>query len=546
MAMLRRLVALVAVVVVSGCSTVNPYQREDGLDKDLKDLRDKAYAGGLGDALFDLNGQRLAWFESLSTHAKVANSASLLVYGATAWGLYQGLKPGFVADGVASESTRANLAKAGIGAGLAYSIGNLFLNDKHDEAYVEGFKALTCLMARARPYLLTKDDLVDLRAQAATLEGAIQKADEAALRLRWGLGVQPAKGAKASRTAAALSATESALRQSRQTLERARMLISRVETVGFQLRRQGDLLVASVSDELRRNNKGVASPEEFLTKLQGVTGRFQAIAPVDSADDGSDDDAKDNAKDVTPAADTAGSNDAAAGSGAAAAVAAAAPADKVAAAATATDKALAALAAQLEALKSAVLKPEARKDQAFKQLDEQTQKLKKQLDAAEADIRKLKQAPPAAKPVAVEADEPARAKLADDAAGLYAQRRKVNQYLVNHNDLANRVKNIPECRAGGRPAMVLLPSDDRSVAPGSYRFVISGAKGVPLVSVDGDAGTPPAGQRTVVVSIEGGTVLVDLLVAANAPAGALRLLVHDPVSRATEDVVLTVLPARKP
>ena len=143
MAIPHRWFAVAAALSLSACSTVNPYQRQPELDSDLPGLAGAAMAGSLGDALRDINAQRLAWFEALSDHARVANAASLSVYGITAWGLYQGLKPNFVTGGVASESTRANLAKAGIGAGLAYSIGNLFINDKHDEAYVEGFRALT-------------------------------------------------------------------------------------------------------------------------------------------------------------------------------------------------------------------------------------------------------------------------------------------------------------------------------------------------------------------------------------------------------------------
>ena len=542
MAIPHRWFAVAAALSLSACSTVNPYQRQPELDSDLPGLAGTAMAGSLGDALRDINAQRLAWFEALSDHARVANAASLSVYGITAWGLYQGLKPNFVTGGVASESTRANLAKAGIGAGLAYSIGNLFINDKHDEAYVEGFRALTCLMARARPYLLKQNpELDDLKRQASQLEVAIQVADQEALRLRWANGTSPSARASAAPLAQALQRSESAQRQARLTLERARMLVSRVETVGFQLRRQGDLVVAGVSEELRRNNRGVASPDEFLSKLQAVTGRFQSIAPVEASDDDTD-------SGDTPAAPAApaetGSAETPATAGGRAAPAAA---DKAVAAAAATEQAVTALAAKVEDLKSALLTPEARKEQAFKQLEEQTQRLKKQLDAAEVDLRKLKQAEAARQPVAAPSGDAVAqgAYLASQVSGLYAQRRKVNQYLVNHNDLASRVKNIPECRAGGRPVMVLMPSEDRTVSPGNYRFVISGAKGVPLVSVDGNAGTK-TGQRTLVVSIEGATVVVDLLVAENAPAGALRLLVHDPVSRATEDVVLTVQAAKKP
>lgn len=528
-----RLLALSAAMTLAGCSTIDPYQRSAGIDGDLVALKAVPLAGGLGDALVEVNGQRLEWFGTLSAHARVSNLSSLAVYGLTAWGLYQGLKPGFVSDGVASESTRRNLAKAGIGAGLGYSVGNLFLNDKHDEVYVEGFKTLTCLMARTRPYLLTQGQLDDLARQADDLEQLVGQVDVETLHVNWVDGVRPNSRPQASTSSFALSRTIQALKQSRQTLERARMLVSRVETAGFQLRRQNDLVVASVSEELRRHNKGIAKPDEFLASLQAITGRFQAIAPVDTDDhDEPDGESKDKPK--SGDADESASK---------AAAAAATPTEKAASSAASTEKALETLQKTVEQLRAIVIEPALKKDEAYQVLKKRTEVLETHLKKAEAEIKQLAKPAVPATVASATVGADALGRLAMSTAWLYAQRRKVNQYLINHNDLASRVKSIPECRAGGRSTMVLMPAEDKTVSPGSYRFMVSGVKGVPVVSLDGNAGAAPEGRKTLSVSIEGGMIAIDVLITDKA-SGALRLLVHDPATRALEDVVMTVVPKK--
>ena len=178
-----RSATFVALVAFAGCSAFNPYQRSDRLDKDLRapqaaasapqaatsapasaasaallriaaatraaEAAPDALLGDLPQALDAVTDQRNEWFGALSSHARTLNGASLALLALTGWGLYEGLKPGFVEGGTATAASRRHVAKAAIGAGGAYSIGNLFLNTKHDEAYIEGYKALTCLIVRA-------------------------------------------------------------------------------------------------------------------------------------------------------------------------------------------------------------------------------------------------------------------------------------------------------------------------------------------------------------------------------------------------------------
>lgn len=553
---------IAASLLLSACSTINPYQRSAALDNDLTKPKPlapgelppevdlTAYAEGLDDALRDLNSQRLEWFDSLSSHARTAALSSLTTYAFTAWGLYQGLKPGFIDNGVATESTRRNVAKAGIGAGSSYAIGNMFLNGKHDETYVGGFKALSCLMARARPYLLKESEyrqlsyaakLRDMDSPAphhlalakqrdASMAQRIVELDRLVLRLRFEHSLLRSDGKTFE--GRVLNEAEHALLQARKTLQSSQQLRGRIATASFQLRRQGDLIVAAVSEELRRNNAGLVAPEQFLKNLMAVTGKFQAVPPVPDAE-GEEKQPIDNGEEPT--------GEAGATSGASAA-------------ATTTEAKLPAAVVQqvaeinkrLDALLVAV-DPKAAQALA--------KKAERAAEARAASDKKIAALRGENKAQQVVIDEMRRARRGDGAfemvaqqtADLYALRRVVNQFLVNHYDAAQRVRSIPECRAGAAASITVSPSDDREVQRGgNYRFQIVGAKGVPSVSLQGDAGTAPDKQRSLLVTVEGATVLVDVIIGSDAPAGELHLMINDAAGQATEEIVLTVPKAKKP
>jgi hypothetical protein len=578
---IKQVMAVCSVATLAGCSAINPYQRSAALDRDLvlvdKDGSasckepqrrcDTPYGAGLGQALEDVNDQRLEWFGALSSHARTANLSSLAVYGLTAWGLYQGLKPGFT-GGAADSGTKRKLAMAGIGAGSAYAVGNFFLNDKHDEAYVEGIKSLTCQMVRARPYLLSEAKYKELdgavkdasikgiepanlaigadsfggpmgtaMGSSMTLSDQMEALDALTLHLRSTSGVKPKFSG--NRAEHALAEADRALKLSRRTLISTRALKSRIDSLSHDLRRRGDLVVAAVSDELRRSSKGIAEPGKFLTDLRNVTGQFQAIPAV---------------KEDDPAADPAATEGSGSGAADDGADKAAGPEAKVVKQATVAaedaHKDVVALAAKLDTLIDAQRDAKLMKDVQVKKLNNDLQKTKKEFVAKSEEARKLDKKVEDLKAQLKEAGKsPITAKdhalLAAATARLYATRRDVNQFLVNHEDLAKRFKSIPECRGGPVSAMVLLPSEDMMVARGgNYRFQVSGAQGVPVASLQGNPGARKDGRPNMLVSIEGGVVVIDITIADDAPAGTLRLMVHDAATRAVEDVTLTI-PAAK-
>lgn len=553
--MKTRLTALCIALSFAGCSSFNPYQRSRATDNDVivglkadELARAGLFVGGLHEALDAANAQRVEYFESLSAHARGANVATALVFAFTGWGLYQGLKPGTSGDS-------RLLAKAGVGAGTTYAVGNYFLNEKHDEAYIEGFKALTCAMLRSQPLMLGTAPALpatpwaaasapasaasapslasqeqQLRAAVENLRSQVNTLDTEVLKHRYMNDIDPSARNKnlAQRT---LAAARSAQRDGRKTLVNAERLLNAIEQSGFQLRRQVDLIVASVSEELRRNNKGVGDPAKLLTELKSVSSGFQAIPPAPRTED---DDASDD-KPATGAGGTNGDTPAAASS--TAETAAKAPGDAAKSNAVAT--ALADLSKAVESLKAEVRDPKLAKAgataDAKKQADERIRRLKGEITQLDAALKKAKDD---ANPRNTLADK-VRGDLAAQIATLYAVRRPVNQFLANHYDIHRRVRGIPECRVGGSESFTLVPNEDTAAARGgTYTFRIAGAKGLPSVSLDGDLGSIEA--QALAVTVEGGVVVARFTVGKNAPEGVLRLVVIDPATKAHEDVALTL------
>jgi hypothetical protein len=549
--------SVLLVAALAGCSAFNPYQRSDHLHADLLPVPAAAsgataatpataasavqfrideatraaqrapeqLVGDLPEALAAIADQRNEWFGALSSHARTLNGTTLAMLALTGWGLYEGLKPGFVDGGTATDTTRRHVAKAAIGTAGAYALGNFFLNAEHDQAYIEGYKALTCLIVRTRPYALTTVQWRDLALALRDLEAQINVLDRTALKMRVAEGVDP-RSAKSSTVErrAALSRAESALRIGRLTLERGQRLLGESAGAGGYLRRQGELVVTAVAEELRRNNKQLTSPEQLFAGLQGAVGRFQSIEPVDRAEE-EDKDAPTDGEPTT-----------------------AAPTEGAASAATqATQRDLAQLTAafarQLDDLKAAMLDPKAAKA-AQAASPKRVAQLEAQLEAAKKAAADAKAATPQLRERSQDAAK--LSDVGDQIATLYEQRRHVNAALVTHDEAARRVKQVRPCRGAAGSALVLLPGEDKAVERGkAYEFRISGAKGQPLVTLDGDPGTPPAGAKSLLVALEGGLVVVTVSVGANAPAGKLRLIVHDPAVRVTEDVVMSVPAAPK-
>lgn len=535
-----RLTSLCVALSLAGCSSFNPYQRTTVTDEDVvmppraaasaSMVRNEGppatddgtgrpgrFAGGLQEALAAANSQRVEYFDSLASHTRTSNITTSLVYAFTAWGLYHGIKAGASSD--------SNLiAKAGIGAGASYSVGTFFLNDKHDTAYIAGFKALTCVMLRQRPYLLTAgnagSDWNQLQDATRKLDEQVKILDAAVLKVQYEDGLRKNADTASART---VSAAIGALRRGRETLDRGHRFEQTVATSGFQLRRQTDLIVATISEEIRLNNKGIAEPGKLLADLQDITGKFQAIQPVPRADTDTADVPADSVTETSGATPKATPT----------------PPPGAASAPITPADTMAPVMKALADIKEAILDPAKAKEK-LKDQDGKAkaiQDIQKKLDASQAEVKKLEAEK--AKVTAEVIKGTDRIVLMKQVADMYAARRVVNQYLSNQAQLGRAVRNVPECRPGGGSQLNIVPSDDMTVEQGkAYEFRITGAKGIPVVTLDGTLGTTAAEPLT--VTLKDGAVVARFKLGTDAPAGTLHLVVQDGGSRASEDVLLTV------
>jgi hypothetical protein len=270
----------------------------------------------------------------------------------------------------------------------------------------------------------------------------------------------------------------------------------------------------------------------LLAGLQSAVGKFKPIEPVDRTEeekkeegDNKDGQPSDSGDGVKPSG------------GAPAAVKAAAQT----AAATQRDLALlnADVTKQLQDLKVAMLDPKAaRQAMSAASAAKQSSALLAQVKKLQKDLDQSKRAKAVA-PLSL--DDKRKQEVSDGLAALFEARRYVNAALVTHDEAARKVRQVSECRGGPASAMVILPAEDKAVERGKrYEFRVGGAKGQPVVSLDGDAGQPGDGAKSLLVTLEGSVVVAAVTVGADAPEGKLRLIVHDPATRATEDVVLSV------
>ena len=346
-------------------------------------------------------------------------------------------------------------------------------------------------------------------------------------------GVNPSPKAKPpDPRASVLLQAESALRIGRLTLERGHRLLGESATAGTQLRRQSELVVAAIAEDLRRENRELSSPEQLLAGLQGAVGKFKSIEPVDRTEEEKKE--EDPTQPPPETGDTMTNGTSAADKAVATASATVA--------ATQRDLALlnADVAKQLQDVKAAVLDPKA-----ARQAMSASAVAAKQRTALLAQVKKLRkdldQAKRAKSPAPSPLDDAKRKAVSDGLAALFTARRHVNAALVTHDEAARKVRQVSECRGGPASAMVILPSEDKAVERGKrYEFRVSGAKGQPVVSLDGDAGKAADGAKSLLVTLEGSVVVATVAVGEDAAAGKLRLIVHDPATRATEDVTLTV------
>ena len=510
----RKLIAIPLLLagVITGCSSTNPYQRSQYVDKPIDELGSLArhdgaglLAGNLHGALLVLKDQRLEWYESLSAQARVRSVTQLGLLGLSAVTLYTGLKSGGVGEG-----DKKRLALVGAAGLAAYGASTWFVNPGQELAYVEGITALTCAMLTIEPFRFDAVSFSAMRVKQDELSTAIDNLDarlgkdEATIRYSYDSQLPQALVRREARTALVLG---------RKTLASSEHLRREIDNSGVTLMREGDLIFARIAAKINGANKEVGTPASMASGAAAIVGKFQAVKiDVDSesarhgaSDSGTTEPGKTSEIQATPSGSEK-SRDATNGEN-----------SKPLSSASTKE-----LAAQLEIRQQKDLQ-----NQATRHVSE-LRKAREEAKNALANARLPGAAP--ADSVAID--------LASKTADLYKARRPLSNRLLTFYQARKVTEKNKSCVGAASP-MTVSPSDDANVAQGAaYPITISGVVSPPSVTIKGNATHdyqvgPGANQYTYIVRV------------TTEAKGFIDIAISDR-GLAMEDIRLTVVPAKAP
>lgn len=324
---------LPAVVLLTACSSFNPYQKSTELQADLaplgsggsaqkmaaactvKDLQDtkSVLMQELCEAQRAINAQREEWFDSLSAQSRVRVASSMSLIGLSSLALVSGLN-------ATGDDVKRRLTWAGAAAAATYAGSDWWVNSAHERAYIKGYRLLTCQLglSDALQAELSSFELLegksDHRGQLGDLDAALSELDRVLLpmtftRLRQ-LQKTDRSGAKDKQEllddAAPLHEQEAlrAARLGHSTLENARLLVAQLKQAGPQLRRRGELIVAAIAKNIQATQKRTPDPDQLIAgSLKKVMKAFTDIEGVKASTEGGDGSSTGSDKNPAEAAD---------------------------------------------------------------------------------------------------------------------------------------------------------------------------------------------------------------------------------------------------
>ena len=150
---MRVAAAGLAIVVMAGCSMMNPYNHES-----LEEVPPPAglrLAGDASEGVKAAEDLRQKYYKNLSSTSYVRSSTGLAAGVLSGWAIYNALKPGASASSASPGDTRRGV-RLGVTLGVLYGLRQFFVNPEQESIYAEGYRALTCLMLESSPLLMTE------------------------------------------------------------------------------------------------------------------------------------------------------------------------------------------------------------------------------------------------------------------------------------------------------------------------------------------------------------------------------------------------------
>ena len=430
------------------------------------------------------------------------------------------------------------LFRSGAAAGGAYALGNFSNNPPTELAYINAANDLTCLVMRTRPWLLTTVDHEKFTSSVADL---LTKTDAMDKEYQKQVALSSDRTAFLKKTGFERSMHAKA----RTTLRKASNFDGHVNTAGFQLKNEANLVKNVADFEIHRNQLDLVNPKDALAGIRGTSQAFRDIKPLEVTPADAQKDADDEPKtnDMSDGVTTPNS-----------ATPQVTPTKtKVDASSTSTTasselgKQADKLTQQITALSSQQAAQEKANDKRATATGKKLKELTDELKSLTVVVTALNASQTASLTVAISRpDTKAAEELALKLSDVLAAMRPVNAVLTRAYSLKPFVKNIPECQPlHAQYFEFAFDAEEVELNPGqSFDVALKGGVGVPRVWLSGAISTDKGDSAVLTTTIDGGIARAKLKLAADAPAGEMYIMAIDGSGRFKDSIkVVVVMPA---
>lgn len=152
----RRVTAIgLAILAVTGCSMMNPYDHVPLVDDKDKAPEGLRLAGNASEGLKAADDMRQTYYNNLRFTSYIRSGTAVTAGVLSGWALYNALKPNGSGPDASEGDTRRGV-RLGVTLGTLYGMRQLFVNPEHESIHAEGYRSLTCLMLQSAPLLMTQ------------------------------------------------------------------------------------------------------------------------------------------------------------------------------------------------------------------------------------------------------------------------------------------------------------------------------------------------------------------------------------------------------
>lgn len=319
LAVARSTAFLFSTCALAACSSFNPYQKSPKLQQDLSPLGTSSEQVALSpneirvatgsvdhrlrelqEAQWAVNAQREEWFDALSAQSRVRVGSSLGLIGLSTASLISGF-------GASGDAVKRRLAMAGAAGAATYAGTDWWVNPAHERAYIKGYRLLTCqlgLSVALQSEVATMGLLESADGgggQLGQLNDALNELDRVLLPIKYArLQREAMLGGESKSTEGKSPSTKGRAKTpeedgeyagflGRSTLENARLLLAQLQQAGPQLRRRGELIVASIAQTIQATQKQTPEPDQLVgSSLKKVMKAFTEIEGKKDANENTD------------------------------------------------------------------------------------------------------------------------------------------------------------------------------------------------------------------------------------------------------------------